>query len=179
MNRIILVGHAASGKDFARKELQKQGFIYQLGYTTRPPRIGEIDGVDYHFISEELFNVMISTGKMYEHVQFNGWYYGTSKEQFFQENSVFIMTPTGISHIKEEDLKDCIIFYFNIDDSIRKERLENRNDNSDSIIRRMEADRNDFKDFKNYTVAISEPEFTVNYIKMLIKVFSDDRFRTI
>ncbi len=160
--RIILVGHAASGKDHARKEFQKHGYTYQIGYTTRPPRKGEQHGIDYYFISEEEFQKMIDNNEMYEYVQFNNWYYGTSKKQFFEENSVFIMTPSGINHIKKEDINDCFIFYFDIPEDIRLERLKNRGDINDSITRRIDADRNDFSNFKLYSIIINDPYFSID-----------------
>ena len=52
MNKIILVGKAASGKDHMRKILQGRGFTYGVSYTTRPKRPNEIDGEDYYFISK-------------------------------------------------------------------------------------------------------------------------------
>jgi len=55
MNKIILIGKAAAGKDHMRKVLEGRGFTYGTSYTTRPPREGEIDGQDYYFISEKDF----------------------------------------------------------------------------------------------------------------------------
>lgn len=49
---IILMGKAASGKDTLQKELVNQGFERVVTATTRQPREGEQDGVDYHFFSE-------------------------------------------------------------------------------------------------------------------------------
>lgn len=69
--RIILVGRAASGKDFIRKKFETRGFRYAVSYTTRPPREGEIDGSDYIFITDEEAQRMISSGEFYEYVEFN------------------------------------------------------------------------------------------------------------
>ena len=44
MNKVILIGKAAAGKDHMRKVLEGRGFKYGTSYTTRPPREGEIDG---------------------------------------------------------------------------------------------------------------------------------------
>ena len=44
MNKVILIGKAAAGKDHMRKVLEGRGFTYGTSYTTRPPREGEIDG---------------------------------------------------------------------------------------------------------------------------------------
>ena len=58
--RIVLVGRAASGKDHARKKFEAKGYKYGISYTSRPPRSNEVNGIDYHFLSKEQFEDMIS-----------------------------------------------------------------------------------------------------------------------
>lgn len=157
-NRVILCGHAASGKDHARKIFERRGFTYAVSYTTRPPRPGEVDGKDYHFITEEKAQQMIDNGEFYEWVPFNGWIYGTSMEQF-QNLNLFIMTPGGIGHIKSEDRANSLIIFFDIPEEIRRERLNKRVMPGDSIERRLIADEQDFKDFRNFDIKITDPNF--------------------
>ena len=158
MSRIILVGKAASGKDHLRKKFENRGFKYAVSYTTRPPRPGEIDGKDYIFISDEVFEEMIYLDNWYEWVSFNGWKYGTSKEQFFNDD-LFIMTPTGVSHIGTEDRKDSFIIYLDMSMDKRIQRLTERVMPGDSIQRRILADEEDFKDFNNYDIRITNDDF--------------------
>lgn len=155
--RIILVGKAASGKDYMRKLLEKRNRVYGISYTTRPPRDGEVDGVDYYFLTEEKFKEMIDNDEWYEYVVFNNWYYGTSKDQFYRDD-VFIMTPHGVSMVKPEDRENSFIFYIDIPEDIRRERLSQRSD-ADSVERRIAADEADFKDFSTYDVHITDPVF--------------------
>ena len=54
-------------------------FIYSVSCTTRPPRPGEVDGTDYHFLSKEEFLHRIEHGDMLEHALVHGNYYGTLK----------------------------------------------------------------------------------------------------
>ena len=54
-------------------------FIYSVSCTTRPPRPGEVDGVDYHFLGREDFLRRIERGEMLEHALVHGNYYGTLK----------------------------------------------------------------------------------------------------
>lgn len=159
MNKIILVGKAASGKDHLRKVLQARGFTYGISYTTRPPREGEIDGHDYYFITEDEFKKKIDNGFWYEWIQFNGWYYGTSNDQFKRDCNLFIMTPKGISHIDPTDRKECTIMYLDISIEERTQRLNVRHMLGDSLKRRIEADEFDFKDFTDYDVRIDNPNF--------------------
>ena len=158
MARIILVGKAASGKDHLRKRFENRGFKYAVSYTTRPPRPGEINGVDYLFISEEKFVDMIEKGEWYEWVSFNGWKYGTSRKQF-DEDDLFIMTPGGIAHIKEDDRRKSFIIYLDVSQERRKARLEQRIMPGDSVERRIIADEEDFKDFNNYDIRITNDDF--------------------
>ena len=50
-----------------------------MSYTTRAPREGEVDGVDYHFVTREKFEQMIAAGEFLEHARVHGNYYGTSR----------------------------------------------------------------------------------------------------
>jgi guanylate kinase len=155
--RIVLVGKAGAGKDFFRKKFVDKGFKYATSYTTRPPRTGEVQGLDYNFISKEKFEKLINMDFWYEHVPFNGWYYGTSKIQF-REDDIFIMTPTGISHLNEKDRSESLIMYLDIPYEVRKERLKLRSD-ADSVDRRLIADEKDFAGFSNFDIRITNPDF--------------------
>ena len=159
MNKIILVGKAAAGKDHMRKILQGRGFKYGVSYTTRPKREREIDGEDYYFIEESEFKEGIENNIWYEWVEFNGWFYGTTVKQFNEECNLFIMTPKGISHINSVDRKKCTIIYLDMSDMVRAARLSERGDNNDSIERRMYHDDIDFKDFTDYDLIINNSNF--------------------
>jgi guanylate kinase len=156
--RIILVARAASGKDYLKAKFINKGFLASISYTTRPPRANEVNGVDYFFISKDEANRMIELNLFYEYVQFNNWLYGTSKQSFYHDD-VFIMTPTGLSHVSEEDRANSIVIYLDIDSTTRRERLNKRDMPGDSVDRRIEADELDFKDFTDYDVRISNHDF--------------------
>lgn len=156
--RIILVGKGASGKDHLRKRFEKQGFSFACTYTTRPPRPDEKEGEDYYFIDDKSANDLIDGGNFYEYVIFNEWVYGRTKKQFWEHN-LFIMTPGGISQITPEDRKKSFIIYMDIPMNVRKERLSKREMPGDSLERRIEADEIDFKDFVDYDLRITNPDF--------------------
>ena len=77
---IVLVGESASGKSSIERELIALGFNKIVTYTTRPMRKEDVDGETYHFITEEQFNDMIEKDLFAEHASYNGWRYGTAKE---------------------------------------------------------------------------------------------------
>ena len=157
-SRIVLCGKAASGKDHLRQILEGRGFSYGISYTTRPPRDNEVDGRDYYFIDESEFQSLIDEKFFYEHVSFNGWLYGTSREQWYETDDVFIMTPSGINKIKIEDRKSTFIIYIDIPIEVRRERLSKRSD-ADSVDRRLQADENDFKNFTDFDIRINDHKF--------------------
>jgi guanylate kinase len=156
--RTILVGKAASGKDYLRKRFESRGLKYAVTYTTRPPREGEVHGKDYFFISEDESKRLVESGFFYEHVIFNGWVYGTSVSQFYTSD-LFIMTPAGISKIKPEDRVNSFIIYVDIDPQIRYGRLLNRDMPGDSVQRRIESDELDFSTFNDYDLRITNSDF--------------------
>lgn len=155
--RIILVGRAASGKDHMRKQLESRGYKYAVSFTTRPPRTGEVDGKDYFFLTNEQFEKMIANNEFYEHVSFNGWHYGTSNDQFYNDD-IFIMTPHGLSCVKEEDRKKSFVMFFDMKEGVRRRRLMERSD-ADSVDRRLAADNLDFADFKNFDIKLTNHDF--------------------
>ena len=63
----IFMGKSASGKDYLLKKLVAEGkFQNVVSFTTRPMREGEVDGIDYHFVSEEEFKTLDKAGKFLE-----------------------------------------------------------------------------------------------------------------
>jgi len=159
MNKIILTGKAASGKDHLRKILEGRGFIYGISYTTRPRRNNEKDGNDYYFISDQEFKDKINSNFWYEWSIFNGWYYGTSKEQFNDKCNLFIMTPIGISNINTIDRNMCTVIYLDIPINERMNRLKSRFMPGDSLDRRLIEDEKDFEIFKDFDLRITDPNF--------------------
>lgn len=156
--RIILVAPAGGGKDFFRDYLiREQGLKADVSLTTRPPRKGEVHGVTYHFTDDEEFNKLKESKKFYENVEFNGWQYGTLLNSW-KKSDVFIMTPSGIKHLSEDDRMESFIVYFDIPVEDRIERLKLRSD-ADSVVRRVEADKKDFEGFSNYDLRITDPLF--------------------
>ncbi len=156
--RIVLVARAASGKDFLRNKFEARGFKSSISITTRPPRPGEVDGKNYIFITESKAEQMIENNEFYEYVRFNTWLYGTTKRQFM-EDDVFIMTPAGVSKISPEDRKSCFIIYLDIPEDTRKLRLLQRSMPGDTVDRRIAADEEDFRNFKDYDMRVTNPDF--------------------
>ena len=80
-NLFVVVAPSGAGKTSLVSELLKRDSNVKLSmsYTTRAPREGEVDGVDYYFVSRQRFEQMIGAGEFLEHANVYGNYYGTSK----------------------------------------------------------------------------------------------------
>lgn len=85
----ILSGPSGAGKTTLCRLLRDQigDLNYSVSFTTRPPRSGETEGVDYHFVSPEQFEQGIAEGRWAEWAKVHGNYYGTSAD--------FIRAMTG------------------------------------------------------------------------------------
>src|SRR6267378_6474376 len=59
---------------------QTHDFIYSVSCTTRPPRAGEIEGEDYHFLSKSDFLARAKAGEFLEHAKVHKHYYGTLRK---------------------------------------------------------------------------------------------------
>jgi guanylate kinase len=72
---------------------------YSVSYTTRAPRLGEVDGREYFFVSREIFDEMVGAGEFLEWACVHGNYYGTAKRQIAEE------TAAGVDIILEVDVQ--------------------------------------------------------------------------
>ena len=167
--RIVLVGKGGSGKDHFRKMLDKKGFKYCVSHTTRPIRSNEVEGKDYFFVKEEDFTSVSFDEYFYEWTKFNGWFYGTSKAEFFSSN-LFIMTPSGISKLQKKDREESFVVFLDIEESIRRKRLGNRSD-ADKVERRIKADEDDFRDFIDFDFVIKNPKFSWEDLDEILKIY--------
>jgi guanylate kinase len=165
--KIILVGKSGSGKDFLLRGLVKMGLKYQPKITTRPIRKSEKQGVEYIFESNEIFENLLKSNqiKTHQHFLINDcdWFYAITNENF-DNHQLFIMTPHEISCLTEEARKQCFVVYLDICEEVRRKRINRRNDNNDSVNRRIEADNQDFLGFSDYDLRITDPDFEVSMV---------------
>ncbi len=80
---IVISGPSGVGKDTVIKRLLEldSNLRYSVSYTTRPPRPGEVDGVNYRFVSRAEFERLIREGAFLEHATYDGNLYGTPMAQ--------------------------------------------------------------------------------------------------
>lgn len=150
MKIIALMGEAGSGKDtILHRIMEKYPSYFNeiISCTTRPPRQGEKEGVNYHFLSVEDFIRKILNGDMLEATEFNGWHYGTDSQSLtIDKINIGVFNPEGVRCLQEDENIELYVFYVRAAGKQRLLRQLNREENPDvdEIIRRYKADTEDF-----------------------------------
>ena len=141
---IVLSGASASGKTEAAKMLMaKYGIQKAITTTTRTMRVHEVDGRDYFFVSKEKFNQLIKEDKFVEYTNYNGNYYGSTKDQIANDR-VVVIDLEGLKSYSRLNDKRIVTFYLSTCEEIRYKRMLERGDKEEDAKRRIENDRKVF-----------------------------------
>lgn len=137
---VIISGPSGSGKTSICKILTKNPEIKQsVSYTTRKPRDGERDGIEYCFIERSEFEKLIDEDKFIEYAEYCGYLYGTPaaliKEAIDNEEILLLAIDVkGALQIMDKMPEAISIFIEAPDDETLKRRLKNRLTDDDSVI---------------------------------------------
>jgi guanylate kinase len=151
------------------EQLAKAGIPVEISvsYTTRAPRLGEQEGVHYHFIERDAFKTMVDRGEFLEHAEIYGHYYGTAAtrtEALVQQGKDVILDIDwqGARQIKAR--RPDAIGIFVLPPSLAKleQRLRARKqDTEDAIQRRMAQARTEMGHYVEYDYVIVNKDFEV------------------
>src|SRR3954470_8786814 len=139
---IVFSGPSGVGKGTVKKEIFSHpdtAFEYSISATTRAPRPGEVNGVDYFFKSREEFEILIEQGKLLEYAQFVGNYYGTPvdyvRETLDAGKDVFLeIEVKGARQVREKFPDGLFIFLMPPSLSELKNRIVTRGTETEDII---------------------------------------------
>lgn len=167
---VILVGASASGKSVVAKDMIKRyGFSKVITYTTRSIRVGEVNNVDYHFVSKEEFIEKANNNFFIETACYNDNYYGTAYEDI-SRNKVLIVEPKG-ANVYYNKLKDDVkIIYLNATEEERKNRMIERCDKIEDINKRLLNDEKYFSlsNLDHIDLVINTDALTIEEISDII-----------
>ena len=176
MNKYIIVGPGASGKDWMLQKMKELGYHPMKQYTTREIRDNET-GDEYHFVSEQVFKDMDDHAKFIS-VNFYriGWY-GVSYDELINSD-VAILSPANVVDIFTtfpELRKEFTIIYLAIPEEVRRERLAKRyiNKVGDDNEVRLKNDARDFKDFSIWDLRFESEKQVDEYINNLSPKFEN------
>ncbi|MBC1272605.1 guanylate kinase [Listeria booriae] len=160
---IVLSGPSGVGKGTVRKAVfddPTTSFEYSISMTTRKPREGEVDGVDYYFRTKEQFEQAIQDGKMLEYAQYVGNYYGTPldyvEEILTDGKDVFLeIEVQGALQVRQAMPDGIFIFLTPPDLSELKNRIIGRGTESmDVVEERMTEARKEIEMMNSYDYAV-------------------------
>lgn len=144
MPMIIIVGPSASGKTEVAKVLKKDYDIKKaITHTTRPPRPGERNGVDYYFVNEETFALLKKSDAFVETTTYGDYHYGCSKAQV-SKNKCAVLDPNGLKTFKKLENDLIVSFQLMATPTTRESRMRIRGDKEGDIYMRLMKDQNIF-----------------------------------
>jgi len=160
---LILSGPSGCGKSTLLKEVYKEinDYYFSISTTTRKPRVGEVNGVDYFFVSKEEFEEDIKNGNFLEYALVHGNYYGTSLKPInkaLEENKLVIFDIDVQGHeLVRNKLNSIVTSVFITTPSLKvlEERLNSRNTDDKSVIEnRIKNAKGEVKYFRDYDYLI-------------------------
>lgn len=179
---VILSGVSGAGKDTIKKELIKrmEDVISLPSYTSRKPREGEQEGVQYHFITKEQFEEKIKNNEFYEYDLHHENYYGTSRRlmnEKIQSGKIIVKdievngTENLIKLLKGET--KLVSIFLKVDEEELRHRLEQREDHLKEEEINLRLGRLKYEESKiglyDYVIKNDDFEKTVQIIMTIIE----------
>ena len=176
---LVISGPSGTGKSTVIGVLmaRKEGLEFSVSATTRAPRPGERDGVDYYFVSRERFDEMVRNNELLEHADFVGNSYGTPRSQVEArlEKGITVILDIevqGAAQVKAAMPEAVTVFLAPPSLEELERRLRGRGTDSDETIRkRLETARKELllAPEYDYMVINNEPEQAAEEIRTILE----------
>jgi len=154
---IVVSGPAGSGKGTVNSQLVATGdFVFSVSATTRAPRPGEVDGVNYHFIDKEEFQRRIDENGFLEYTTYCGNFYGTPLKEALAvldngKNLILEIECDGAKNVKKIFPDAVLIMLIPPTFAIQEERLRGRaTETEDVILARLEKAKREIEQLDAY-----------------------------
>ena len=166
---IVISGPSGSGKSTVINTLCEadKTLIESVSATTRPPRRGEADGVDYHFLSKPAFEKYVQQNRFLEWAEYGGNFYGTLKSEIVaaraaEKDAILEIEVKGALQIQSQDLSPArSLFIFIIPPSFAtlEKRLRRRKTESETERnKRLAIAKSEILEIEHFDYWISNPE---------------------
>ncbi len=176
---IVLSGPSGAGKSTVTAELlsERDDIYFSVSFTTRKPRVGEADGVNYHFVSKEEFEGMIERGELLEYAQYVENYYGTSlkviEEHLNAGTDVLLeIEVQGAATVKQKCPEAVLIFVMPPSFEELSRRLHGRATDDEAVIQgRLERALEEYRQIPLYDYLVindSVPNATQEIMSILV-----------
>ena len=183
---VVVSSPSGVGKTTLTKKIQQkyETFKISVSHTTRSPRSNEIDGVDYHFITDKKFKELVKQKKFYEYAKIFDNYYGTLKETvdtvIKNNDIIFDIDWQGNKQLsKFKNLKLIKIFLIAKNKEELRKRLVKRNQNTlEEIEKRFNAFEKDIKYWIDYDYVIINDNLDACF-KQIENIISSNKKKSI
>ena len=151
---LVLLGESGAGKTTIEDILiSKYNMKRAISHTTRPKRENDIDGVNYHFVSEEQMQKLENDGDLVEKIEYNGNIYAYVETECVDDR-VVVVIPEGLEQLNARKDLNIYSVYVTTPEVVRTERMKSRGDAISLVDERIALDREIFKDASKMVSAI-------------------------
>ena len=180
----ILSSPSGAGKTTLTKKIAEENsnFSISISHTTRTARPNEINGKDYHFVSQEKFDLLIKNNNFYEYAKIFNNYYGTLKTPVIKLLSnkidvLFDIDWQGTQQLKKiKDLKLVTFFILPPNLDVLKKRLLNRHEGQEKLIKeRMRKFNEEVSHWNEYDHVVVNDDLDVCYNNILDIIKSEKK----
>ncbi|MEF9972238.1 MAG: guanylate kinase [Oscillospiraceae bacterium] len=185
---IVISGPSGAGKSTVISKLmgKVENLCFSVSATTRSPRQGEKDGVDYFFIEKSAFENLIRHNELLEYANYVDNYYGSPKAPVFEnlragKSVVFDIEVQGAMQIKQQCSEAILIFLIPSHFSEIEKRLRGRgSDSEEKIAQRIQTAKHEYSMALNYDYIVinDDPDCAANEIQAILtaeKCRAEDR----
>jgi guanylate kinase len=169
---LVVSSPSGAGKTTLCSRLRREfaGLEFSVSFTTRPPRPGETDGVEYHFIEKPTFQEMIAKDELAEYAMVHGNMYGTSAKLVRAalddgKNLLFDIDYQGGRQLRQKFPRDVVLVFI-LPPSIQEleRRLRARATDSDDVIaRRVRVAREELRHYDEYDYLVMNDDLDRAY----------------
>jgi guanylate kinase len=184
-NVFIISAPSGSGKTTLIDLLLKQNpsLMFSISHTTRPPRTGEQDGVEYFFVSEQKFEQMIREDRFVEWAEVHGHYYGTSREMLIEADKndrdvILDIDVQGAAQVRQKMPEAISIFILPPSYEALKTRLLSRQKDTTAVmLKRLDNARKEIRRYSEFDYIIINDELESALISLSSIIISSNSLR--
>lgn len=179
---VVLSSPSGAGKTTITKKIQQKfnTFKISVSHTTREPRPNEVDGIDYNFVTKEIFKNLVENKKFYEYAKIFDNYYGTTKENIdkliLTNDIIFDIDWQGNKQLSNfKNLNLIKIYITTTDKKELKSRLLKRNQDSEQEVeKRLKSFEEDTKHWNDYDYIVIN-ENLENCFRQIVNIIKNHK----